>query len=311
MYSASLIRVKPGGLETRYRRAATIGVVSVEHYENFPVASWLCPPRLRPAVAAIYWFARTADDIADEGDASAEARLADLAAYRADLDATAAGTRASLRWPGVFVPLGAAMQRHALPVAPMRDLLSAFTQDVSQTRYADRAELLDYCRRSANPVGRLLLNLYGIAEEVSLRRSDAICTALQLANFWQDLSVDIPRGRLYVPLDDCRAASVDPALVLAQRDDTSTRALVMHLVDWARVLMHSGAPLVHDVPGRAGLELRLVVQGGLRILDRIEALQFATLRQRPRVGALDVPLLAWRALQMRPIPNAALPHRSA
>lgn len=285
--------------------------MSVDHYENFPVASWLCPPRLRPAVAAIYWFARTADDLADEGDASPSSRLADLAAYRADLDAVADGRPASGRWAHVFGPLAGAMRSHSLPAEPMRDLLSAFAQDVTQTRYADRAELLDYCRRSANPVGRLVLHLHGVADATSLRRSDAICTALQLANFWQDLSVDIPRGRLYVPLEDCRIAGAAPDALIAQQDGDGVRSLVQRLVDWTRAMMHGGAPLVHDVPGRAGWELRLVVQGGLRILERTESLRGAALTQRPRVGLLDAPLLAWRALKMRVPPNAALPPHTA
>ena len=292
-------------------RRATIRAVSVDHYENFPVASWLCPPNLRPAVATIYWFARTADDIADEGDATPASRLADLAAYRADLDAVAAGAPASGRWLDVFAPLAAAMQRHALPAGLFRDLLSAFAQDVVKTRYSDRAELLDYCRRSANPIGRLLLHLYGVTEERALHRSGAICSALQLINFWQDLGVDIRRGRLYAPLDDCRAVALDPEVLLRLEDGAAARALVARLAAWARALMCEGAPLVHEVPGRAGWELRLVVQGGLRILDKIEALQFGTLSQRPSLRAFDSPVLAWRALQMRPARQAALPRRPA
>jgi hydroxysqualene synthase len=278
--------------------------VSVDHYENFPVASWLCPAALRPAVAAIYWFARTADDIADEGTAEAAQRLADLAAYRADLDALAAGDRTSVRWAQVFAPLGAAMREHALPVALLSDLLDAFAQDVVKQRYADRSELLDYCRRSANPVGRLLLHLYKVSDAGSLRRSDAICTALQLANFWQDLSVDAPRGRLYLPYADCAQHGIDPASVLAGQDCPALHRLVGAEVDWARGLMHEGASLVHSVPGRAGWELRLVVQGGLRILEKIEALGYATLRSRPVLRPLDLPRIAWRAWAMAPAPSA-------
>jgi squalene synthase HpnC len=273
--------------------------VSVNHYENFPVASVLCPPRLRPAVAAIYGFARTADDLADEGDAGAEQRLADLAAYRRDLLAAAAGEAFSARWRSVFVALAQAMSQHALPVRLLTDLLDAFEQDVVQQRYAERNELLDYCRRSANPVGRLLLHLYGIGDALSLARSDAICTALQLANFWQDLSVDTARGRLYVPLADCRRHGVDPSTLLARANGAAARAVVAELVDWTRALMLEGAPLVHTVPGRAGWELRLVVQGGLRILDKIVAGGFATLQTRPMLTTGDAPLLLWRALSMR------------
>jgi squalene synthase HpnC len=273
--------------------------VSVDHYENFPVASVLCPPALRPAVAAIYWFARTADDIADEGEAAPGQRLHDLAAYRADLDAVAADRACTPRWAAVFEPLRAAIARHALPVAPLADLLSAFEQDVVKHRYADRAELLDYCRRSADPVGRLLLHLYGVRDAESLRRSDAICTALQLANFWQDLGADAARGRLYVPASDAARHGVDARDLLQRRDSPAARALVADLVDWARGLMLAGAPLVGGVPGRAGWELRLVVQGGLRILEKIERADCATLTMRPVLRWHDAPLLLWRAATMR------------
>jgi squalene synthase HpnC len=262
--------------------------VSVDHYENFPVASVLCPPALRPAVAAIYHFARTADDIADEGDATPAQRMAELAAYRADLRAISIDAAHSPRWARVFGPLRAVLREHALPVTLLADLLSAFEQDVTKHSYADRAELLDYCRRSANPVGRLLLHLYGVDSATALRRSDAICTALQLTNFWQDLGVDMRRGRQYIP-------AIDRARHLGD-----TPAQLRDMVAWTRELMQGGAPLVHAVPGRAGWELRLVVQGGLRILDKIEALGFDTSLKRPRLRAVDAPLLLWRALWMRP-----------
>lgn len=285
--------------------------MSVDHYENFPVASLLCPPALRPAVAAIYHFARTADDIADEGNAPPAQRLADLSAYRAELQAAyRGGAIASARWPQVFGPLRTALARHALPADLLADLLSAFEQDVVRDAYVDRADLLDYCRRSANPVGRLMLHLYGIGGAQALRQSDAICSALQLANFWQDLGVDTRRGRLYVPASDCARRGVDPASLLAQRDAPNVRALVADVVEWARALMRDGAPLVHAVPGRAGWELRLVVQGGLRILEKIAALDFATLHTRPRLRWYDAPLLLWRALWMR-APRAVIASESA
>ena len=280
-----------------------------DHYENFPVASWLCPPRLRPPIAAIYGFARTADDIADEGDASPDERLADLTAFRADLAAVASQRAASARWPEIFGPLGLAMTAFELPEALLAALLSAFMQDIEKTRdggaYADRAELLDYCRRSANPVGRLLLHLYGVAEPEALCQSDAICSALQLINFWQDPSVDLPRGRFYLPLADCTAhglaresfASFRP--MAPAHPPRQALALIAQETAWARELMQQGAPLVHRLPGRAGWELRLVVQGGLRILDKIEALGFNTFSERPTIGKGDAPLLAWRTLWMR------------
>jgi squalene synthase HpnC len=279
--------------------------VSVEHYENFPVASILCPPALRPAVQAIYWFARTADDIADEGNAAPAQRLADLAAYRTELARAARGEPASPRWQRIFAPLAQMIETHRLPITLLADLLSAFEQDVSVQRYADRAQLLDYCRCSANPVGRLLLHLYGINDARALARSDAICSALQLINFWQDLSIDLPRGRIYVPHEDAARHGVSEAALLALQDDAAARALVADLCAWAHGLMLEGAPLVHSVPGRAGWELRLVVQGGLRIAEKIAAMQFASLSQRPRLTALDGPRLLWRAWRItRPGPAA-------
>ena len=270
----------------------------VEHYENFPVASLLCPPALRPAIEAIYAFARTADDIADEGDTTPGERLAALGAYRESLAAAAAGRPAS-GWPEVFAPLARAIERHRLPVDLLDALLDAFIQDLTVSRYADRAMLLDYCRRSANPVGRLLLHLYGVGGAAALARSDAICSALQLANFWQDLGRDTQRGRLYLPETDCRRHGVDPLDLLAGNDSAAVHRLVVDVVAWARELMLFGAPLVHAVPGRAGWELRLVVQGGLRVLERIDQLGGATLSQRPKLGGSDAPTLLWRALRMR------------
>lgn len=293
---------------------------SAQHYENFPVASWLCPPRLRPPIRAIYAYARTADDLADEGDAAPQVRLADLAAYRADLHAVARGEAPSTRWPQVYAPLAAQMARHRLPPSLLDALLDAFIQDVTVHAYADRAAVLDYCRRSADPVGRLLLHLYGIADAASLARSDAICTGLQLANFWQDLSVDLPRGRVYVPAGDlarCAVAAGDwqAAARGAGPVPAGTERLLHDLVVWARGLLRQGAPLVHAVPGRAGLELRFVVQGGLAILDRVERLGARVLRERPTLGLRDAPRLAWRALTMRSAaaasPVRAGPHRPA
>ncbi|HEY2257140.1 MAG TPA: squalene synthase HpnC [Variovorax sp.] len=279
------------------------------HYENFPVASWLCPPRLRPPIAAIYAFARTADDIADEGDATPAERLADLRAFGADLAAVASGVPPSPRWPEVFGPLAHAMRDFALPEQLLADLLSAFSQDIAKTRdragYADRAELLDYCRRSANPIGRLLLHLYGVDDAMALAQSDAICSALQLINFWQDLSVDLPRGRRYLPEADCRAHGLAAGdfgrfrPLAAAAPPAQAIALVADQLAWARALMRQGAPLVHRLPGRAGWELRFVVQGGSRILDKLEAQDCDSFSRRPSLGRSDAPLLAWRVLRMR------------
>ncbi len=273
--------------------------MSVAHYENFPVASVLCPPALRPAVVAIYHFARTADDIADEGDAPRAQRLADLAAYRVDLQASLAGRPAGPRWPAVFGALAARIAEYRLPGRLLHDLLDAFEQDVCNPTYPDRDALLDYCRRSANPIGRLLLHLYGITDPSALQRADAVCSALQLVNFWQDLGPDLRRGRHYVPDADLRAHGLQRTDLRAGADSPALRALVCSLCDWSRVLMYRGAPLALQVPGRAGWELRLVVQGGLRILDKIGRMDHAAFVRRPTLETTDAPLMLWRALTMQ------------
>ncbi len=271
----------------------------VEHYENFPVASLLCPAALRPAIEAIYAFARTADDIADEGDAAPSERLAALAAYRAALADAAAGRPAS-GWPQVFVPLAAAIARHRLPVELLDALLDAFIQDVTVSRYADRPALLDYCRRSANPVGRLLLHLYGVggADDAGPLRRDLQRPAAR------QLLAGPGRRHPTRPALSARRRLPPPRRRPARRCSPARTAqavhrLVIDAVAWARELMLFGAPLVHAVPGRAGWELRLVVQGGLRVLERIDRLDGATLQQRPKLGWTDAPAIAWRALAMR------------
>jgi squalene synthase HpnC len=273
--------------------------VSIDHYENFPVASWLCPPALRPAVVAIYHFARTADDIADEGHASAAERLALLGEYGQALRGAAEGNAARGRWANVFTPLAAAMAEHNLPLGPMTDLLSAFAQDTGNPVYLDRPALLDYCARSANPIGRLLLHMVDVRDREALTQSDAICTGLQLINFWQDLSIDLPRGRLYVCTADAACFGLDPRQLRAGADCDASRALVRALVAWARETILNGAPLVHRLPGRMGWELRFVVQGGLRVLEAIEAANCNALSRRPTITKADLALLAWRALRMR------------
>lgn len=277
--------------------------MSVGHYENFPVASLLCPPALREPVRAIYRFARTADDLADEGDASPEARRAQLALYGQALQACAGGGAVDPAdagaWSAVFGPLAPVIERHQLPVPLLQDLLDAFTQDTRSPVYADRAQLLDYCQRSANPIGRLLLHLHGEHDPTALQRSDAICSALQLINFWQDLSVDLPRGRHYVTDDDLRRHGLSRGALRAGADTPATQALVRDLCGWAGALMRDGAPLAWHLQGRLGWELRGVVQGGLRILERLSQHGYRALSHRPTIGGLDLLPLAWRALRMR------------
>jgi squalene synthase HpnC len=266
--------------------------MGVGHYENFPVASLLLPARLRPAVRAIYRFARTADDLADEGDAPPAARLAALGALERELDSLLA---ADGRWPD----LAAAVREHGLPLAPFRDLLSAFAQDVTTPRYADYPALLDYCRRSANPIGRLLLALYRRVDPAEQSMADAICTGLQLTNFWQDIAVDWTKGRVYLPQEDLRQFGVAEEQIAEQRVDAAWSALLAFEVARTRALLQAGAPLARALGGRVGLELRLVVQGGLRILERIDAVNGDVFHRRPALSAGDWTMMGLRALRLR------------
>lgn len=273
--------------------------MSVDHYENFPVASFLCPAPLRPAVEALYRYARTADDLADEGDATPSQRLTDLGAYRADLLRVFRGESPSPRWArGVFEPLAERVREHRLPQALLLDLLSAFEQDVVQQRYTDRSELLDYCRRSANPVGRLVLHLFGRTGAEQLEQSDCICSALQLINFWQDVAVDWQKDRVYLPQTELPRFGVAEADIAAGRCSAEWSALMDFQIDRARDLMLRGAPLVHALPGRLGWEIRLTVQGGLRILDRLRRVRGDVFHRRPKLGQWDWLVLAGRSLTM-------------
>lgn len=269
--------------------------MAVDHYENFPVASILLPRRLVPAVEAIYAFARSADDLADEGDAAPAERLAALEAYERQLDLVAAG---GAPLDPMFARLSRVVADYRLSVGPMRDLLSAFKQDVVTTRYPDYAALLDYCRRSANPVGRLMLSLYDAEDERNLRDSDAICSALQLINFWQDVAIDLAKGRIYLPQEDLDYHGVSEAGLHAGALDAPWLSLMRFEVERARALMLSGAPLGRRLPGRIGYELRMVIQGGLRILEAIERAGYDVFRHRPVLQPADWVVIAWRALRM-------------
>ncbi len=256
----------------------------VDHYENFPVASILMPRRLRKPVAAIYHFARAADDIADEGDLPDEERLRQLGDFREELKRIAANEASLLP---LFQHLAAEVKQYALPMQPLHDLLDAFSQDVVKKRYANYEELLDYCRRSANPVGNLLLHLYEEATPINLAYSDAICTALQLINFWQDVAKDWHIGRVYLPLDDLARFGVSETQIDTGRADTAWRALMKFEVDRARELMLSGKPLGTILTGRIGLEMRLIIAGGLRILAKLEAADYDMFSRRPVLKPFD------------------------
>jgi phytoene synthase len=266
--------------------------MSVDHYENFPVASVLLPRRLRGPVATIYAFARSADDFADEGDLPAEERLGRLDAYRDELSRIEAGRTPQTE---LFRRLAEVIRDHGLPTRLFRDLLDAFSQDVVKKRYADFGELLDYCRRSANPVGRLMLHLYGTGTAQQLEWSDDICSGLQLANFWQDVAIDWDKGRVYLPADERARFGVTESQIEAGRVDDAWRALLDFEVSRTRAMLESGAPLARTLPGRIGWEIRLVVQGGLRILEKIDRARGDVFRHRPVLRPLDWPIMGLRA----------------
>ncbi len=270
--------------------------MSVDHYENFPVASILMPKRLRKPVAAIYHFARAADDIADEGELPNDERLRQLDEFRAELKRIESN---ETPLQPLFQHLAAEIKEHALPLQPHYDLLDAFSQDVMKKRYASYEELQDYCRRSANPVGNLLLHLYGEATTVNLAYSDAICTSLQLINFWQDVSKDWNIGRVYLPQDDMARFGVAEAQIAQRISDDRWRALMKFEVDRARALMLQGAPLGSILTGRIGLEMRMIIAGGLRILDKLEAADYDMFNRRPVLRPFDWVIMLAKSAPLR------------
>lgn len=278
------------------------------HYENFPVASTLLPARLRPHVAAVYAFARTADDFADEPGRDVDERLRLLADWRARLHAAAPAMA-----PGhdsavdsIFLALHDTVRRFDLPIQLFDDLLDAFVQDVTTTRYATWSEVLDYCRRSANPVGRLVLRLSGYHDDRLDAASDAVCTALQLTNFWQDLAIDWSRGRLYVSEDIWRAHGADPVTLDRKVLSPEWRSTLAECASRTQALFDSGRPVCDGVSGRLRYELRATWLGGTRILDRLERVGFDVFTARPSLGTADALVIAWGALlwrETRPSPT--------
>ena len=266
------------------------------HYENFPVASRLLPSSMRPHIAAIYAFARIADDMADEGQRPDAARLDDLRAWGARLDRVAAGAPDDGPHREVFVALRHSIETCRLPVTLFHDLLSAFAQDVTVKRYATWDDVLDYCRRSANPVGRLVLRVAGRDRESLDRASDAVCTALQLTNFWQDLRIDWSRGRLYVPRSVWLAAGASEDGLSGDRLPDEWRTALRDAVAHTRVLFERGRAVCDAVPGRLRYELRATWLGGTRILDKLEASRFDPYARRPALAWTDAPGILWRAI---------------
>jgi len=270
-------------------------------YENFPVASYLLPRPMRPHIAAIYAFARTADDFADEGVLAADERLARLDDWLLRLRSCAteeANDRVS-ESDAIFVALANTIRERALPIGLFEDLLSAFRQDVTTTRYESWPDVLDYCRRSANPVGRLVLRVAGHNNEELDRASDAACTALQLTNFWQDVERDWRKGRLYVPLSDMRSFGAHPEDLETRLLTVSWRKVLSLMADRTQALYDDGRRVCDGVAGRLRFELRMTWLGGRRILDALERDSFDVFTKRPTLGAGDIPALAWGALTWR------------
>ena len=262
--------------------------MAVGHYENFPVASLLLPAPLREPVEIIYRFARSADDFADEGSDPPQVRLQKLNDYRAQLAAPSTP---------LFRDVEKIIREHGLPVQLFADLLDAFSQDVTKKRYEDFPRLMEYCRRSANPVGRLLLHLFKRTSDSDLRQSDAICSALQLINHWQDVDIDYTKdNRVYLPQDEMARFGVTERHLREKISDSSWQELMRFQVDRARALMLSGAALGKTLPGRVGLEIRATVQGGLRILEKIERVGYDVFRRRPVLKPVDWPLLLLRSV---------------
>ena len=277
------------------RAYAACEAMARSHYENFPVASWLLPVAMRPHVAAVYAFARDADDIADEGTAAPAERQAGLDAWRERVHAAAEGKAG--RDDLIALALGHSIRTLDLPVSLFDDLLSAFGQDTMTSRYASWADVFDYCRRSANPVGRLVLRIGGYRDDRLDRSSDALCTALQLTNFWQDFGRDWRAGRLYVPrevIDACGAREAD--LQNAELTEAWVRA-VASCVDVTATRFDEGRTVCDGVRGRLKFELRLTWLGGRRILTRVQRSGASLMHQRPALGAADaLPILGGAAL---------------
>jgi len=272
------------------------------HYENFPVASILVPKAQRAHIAAVYAFARAADDFADEGERTVGERHRLIDAWLCRLREAASGEHTSRAvTPGepphteaIFIAVGATMREHELPLELFEDLLSAFRQDTVTTQYESWDDVLDYCRRSANPIGRLVLRIFGYSDKRLDAWSDSICTALQLTNFWQDVKRDFDRGRIYMPREELRAHGALPDALAAGRIDERWTMALASAGRRTRALFDHGLPLCDAVRGRLKYELRATWLGGTRVLARLEGARFDVVGRRPTLGAADGPWLAWR-----------------
>lgn len=264
------------------------------HYENFPVASLLLPRESRAPIAALYAFARTADDFADE-PAFAGRRLREIDRWKRSLQAALLGKPA----PSVLQAFAHTLQSFQIPVTLALDLLKAYRMDLKVRRYASWKDLLFYCRHSANPVGRMVLYINGIRDPRLHRYSDFICSGLQLINFWQDSAIDLKRGRIYYPLSELRKVGVARGDLLALRDSTAARRLVKSAVDYTEAYFDRGIPLLNEVPGRLRLELKATVLGGRGILKKIRRMDYNVLQRRPAWTTPEKAALALRAIFTR------------
>ena len=273
--------------------------IAREHYENFPVASRLLPAAMRPHIAAVYAFARAADDFADEGALEPAERYRLLDAWRARLHAPAPSPASADADDRVFAAVAQTRAQCELDLTLFDDLLSAFRQDVETRRYATWSSVLDYCRRSANPVGRLVLGIAGHRGDAVERASDALCTGLQLANFWQDFGVDFRRGRIYLPLEISGRLRAQEGDLTAGRWTEEWRAALAEAVRRTRIFFDDGRPAADLAGGRLRFELRLTWLGGRRILERAAAPGRDPLASRPSLGPADLPGLLWQAVRWR------------
>ncbi|MDH5425951.1 MAG: squalene synthase HpnC [Gammaproteobacteria bacterium] len=282
----------PSELKLAYRQCQQI---ARQHYENFPVASFILPAKIRAAVAVVYVFARRADDLADEGDAGNEQRLAQLTQMENELQQTIAG---NLPDDFLYLALADVIKRFQIPTELFFDLTSAFKQDVVKKRYQNFGELMNYCRRSANPVGRLMLHLFAQADEKNLALSDGICSSLQLINFYQDLSQDYHEmQRIYIPLDDMEKFAVTEQHFAEGKNDSNMQKLMQYEYKRAEQLMRAGGWLGKRLSGRAGFEIRLIIAAGSRVLSKLK--QLDDVFSRPRLGITDYVWIIWKAVRKK------------
>ncbi|MFW5439979.1 MAG: squalene synthase HpnC [Methylophilaceae bacterium] len=268
-----------------------------EHYENFPVASFALPKHLRHPVSLIYSFARQADDIADEGTYKPEHRLAMLEGYRKQLDIIKNNEKSNAIF---FIEFGKMIHKHKLPIDPFYDLLDAFSQDVTKTHYANFDEVLDYCDRSANPIGNLLLHLFDQVTPENLVYSNNVCTALQLINFYQDIAIDFDtsshKSRIYLCQDEMKQFGINEAQIASQHVNQHWEQFMMFNIERAEDMLKTGKPLEHVLPGRMGLEMRMIIGGGEQIIYKLKKVRGDIFKHRPTLKAWDWPLILLKSL---------------